>query len=269
VRTVVIAAFAAAAASNAQDAGEWRWHSTLRAGQTIELKGISGDIHAERAAGAEVEVVAVRRAGRRDRGEPGEVTFEVLPHGAGVTICAMYPTPKWAFDPRNDWRGPNECAPGDGGRMNSNSDVRVEWTVRVPAGVVLSARTVNGSIDVHSLASDVQALTVNGSVTISTSGWAEAATINGSIDATLGNAEWTGALDYRTLNGNITVRLPSRANVDLHAESLNGGRVVADVPLELTTHARRSRVTGRIGRGGRDLFLGVMNGSVTIRSGGG
>jgi hypothetical protein len=251
----------------AQDSTEWRWRSVLRAGQTIELKGVNGAIRAERATGTEVEVVAVRRPGRRNRGNVNDVTFEVVPHAGGLTVCAMYPTPKWAFDPRNEWRGPNECLPGDSGRMNSDNDVQVEWMVRVPAGVGLSARTINGAIEAHGLASDVEALTINGSVVISTTGWAEAATMNGSIDATLGNAEWQGALDYRTMNGDITVRLPARANVDLHAESLGGGRVTADVPLELTTHLRRLKATGRMGRGGRDLYLGVTHGSVSIRAG--
>ncbi|HVT39763.1 MAG TPA: hypothetical protein VHE78_12000 [Gemmatimonadaceae bacterium] len=257
-----------AAQLQAQDSSEWRWHSTLRAGQTIELKGVHGAIRAERAAGSEVEVVAVRRPGRRNRGNVNEVTLEVVPHTGGVTMCAMYPTPRWAFDPRNEWRGPNECMPGDSGRMNSDIDVQVEWMVRVPAGIGLSARTINGAIEAHALASDVEALTINGSVVISTTGWAEAATLNGNIDATLGNAEWHGALDYRTMNGDITVRLPAHANVDLHAESLSGGRVTADVPLELTTHLRRSRATGRMGRGGRDLYLGVTHGSVSILAGG-
>ena len=65
-----------------------------------------------------------------------------MPHAGGVTICAVYPS--------RDARKPNECPPGDGGRMNvQNNDVSVRFTVRVPAGVTFVGKTVNGEIEAH------------------------------------------------------------------------------------------------------------------------
>jgi hypothetical protein len=45
-----------------------------------------------------------------------------------------------------------------------DNDVSVEWTVRVPRGINLTARTVNGGLHPGSLDGEVKATTVNGSI---------------------------------------------------------------------------------------------------------
>src|SRR5215471_3444587 len=118
------------AAAAAQD---FRWHGSIPQGQSIEIMGVNGDVTAEPSGSNDVEVTAEKRA-RRDN--PDSVQIQVVPHGGGVTICAVYPS--------RDGARPNECRPGDGGRMNvQNNDVTVHFTVRVPAGVQLIGKTVN------------------------------------------------------------------------------------------------------------------------------
>src|SRR5215216_2504455 len=87
-------------------AQDFRWHGAIPRGQSIEIKGVNGDVRAEPAGGNEVEVVADKQA-RRD--DPASVQIQVVPHNGGVTICAVYPSRQGT---------PNECRPGDGGRMN-------------------------------------------------------------------------------------------------------------------------------------------------------
>ena len=41
-----------------QEAADFVWHGAVRTGQTVEIKGVNGDIIAERAAGGEIEVRA-------------------------------------------------------------------------------------------------------------------------------------------------------------------------------------------------------------------
>src|SRR4051812_7533518 len=97
----------------AASAEDFQWHGAIGRGQSIEIKGVNGDVRAEPARGNEVEVVAEKRA-RRD--DPASVQIQVVPHGGGVTICAVYPS--------RDASRPNECRPGEGGRMNTqNNDV--------------------------------------------------------------------------------------------------------------------------------------------------
>ena len=75
----------------------------------------------------------------------------------------------------------------------------------VPAGVRLSAHTVNGAIDASGLTADVDAETVNGSVTVQTSGTARAETVNGSVQATMGRVDWSSDLAIKTVNGSIHI----------------------------------------------------------------
>jgi hypothetical protein len=232
--------------------GEFHWKGKIPAGQTIEIKGVNGDVTAMAGTG-EVEVSAVKSAQRSD---PDEVKIAVVPHGAGVTICAVYP---------NSERKANSCEPADRGHMSSrDNDVRVDFTVRVPAGVRFVARTVNGSIEAADLASDVEANTVNGHIRVATSGYAEAETVNGSIVASLGRATWSEPLQFHTVNGGITVDLPANVSADVRASTVNG-QIVSDFPLTVTGRLGRRRLNGTIGGGGRRLELTTVNGSIRLR----
>jgi hypothetical protein len=241
---------------------EFHWSGRVAPGAAVEIKGINGDIRAELATGDEVQVVAVKRSRRSD---VNSVTVKVVEHAGGVTICAIYP---------NENSGnPNTCEPGPGGQGNSSAkinvrdnDVRVDFIVRVPSHIGFIGRTINGEIGATSLASNVVSRTVNGSIKISTSGYAEATTINGEISAKLGDANWPESLVFTTINGGINLDLPSNANTELKAETLNGS-ITSDFPLNMNNLTSRRRVSGRIGVGGRELILKTLNGSINLRLG--
>lgn len=253
---LVLAAGAAATAVRplplaAQDA--FRWSGIVEEGKMIEIKGVRGSIRAARADGRAVEVTAVKFARRSD---PDEVTIEVVEHEDGVTICAVYPSNE---------RRPNECRPGSRGRMSTgNNDVEVEFVVRVPAGVHFAGRTVNGKIEAAGLDSDVEARTVNGSIDVSTSGFARATTVNGAIRAALGSTDRTRDLEFETVNGSITVELPANANAGLVAKTVNGS-ITSDFPLTIRGRISRKRLEGTIGSGGGRIVLATVNGSIALR----
>ncbi|MFN2493880.1 MAG: hypothetical protein ABR501_13455, partial [Pyrinomonadaceae bacterium] len=104
------------------------------------------------------------------------------------------------------------------------------FTIRVPAGVEFPGRTVNGEITAKSLGSNVQSSTVNGSINISTTGYAQARTLNGEISATLGDSNWPDALEFKTLNGEINVNLPASLNTQVQADTFSGGISLAFPP---------------------------------------
>lgn len=245
--------------------GDFRWSGFVQAGNTLEIKGVNGEIRAEPAQGGQVEVVAQKRARRSD---PNSVTVQVVQDGGNVTICAVYPTPDPSSFRRNSSSGPNECRPGDAGRMNvRDNDVVVDFTVRVPAGVRFVGRTVNGAIDARSLQSDGDVQTVNGKITLSTSGIASARTVNGSIDVVLGTAVWTQPLEFATVNGGISVRFPTGIDANIRAETMNGS-FHSDFPVTIQTSRNQGRrITGVIGNGGRELDLRTVNGSIRLESG--
>ena len=238
----------------ASGAESCRWQGRVAAGQAIEVKGVNGRIEAEPGTGSEVEVRAVKRSRRSN---PDSVDVRVVEHGGGVTICAVYPTPAG--------ERPNECAPGSGGRMSTrDNDVQVDFVVRVPSGVNFVGRTVNGEIEARGLPGDAEAHTVNGGVTVEAAGHTLARTVNGSIDARMGRADWTGEAEFTTVNGAITLALPADAAADVEARTVNGG-IDTDFPLQVSGRVSRRRMSGTIGGGGRKLTMETVNGAIHLR----
>ena len=182
---------------------------------------------------------------------------EVVEHADGVTICAVYPAPS---------RSPeNECHPEGKGRSNTrNNDVKVAWTVRVPAGVRFTGRTVNGNVTARGLSAPAMAHSVNGSITLETTSWAAATTVNGSISARMGTTNWEGDVEFETVNGGITVDLPSSASLDVDASTVNGS-MNTDFPLTIRGKWGPRRMHGAVGQGGRVLVLSSVNGNVNLR----
>jgi len=240
----------------AQQAQDWDWRGAVDRGDAIEIKGVNGGIKASGASGGQVVVSAVKK-GKDD--DPASVRIEVVEHSGGVTICAVYP----------DVEGKkNECAPGDGGRLSTrDNDVSVSFTVQVPSGVRLVATTVNGDIEAGGLGADAAATTVNGDVKVSTTGLARATTVNGSIQASMGRADWDGTLNFNTVNGSITVNLPDGVSTDVSASTVNGS-MNTDFPLTVKGRFSNKSMHGTIGTGGRGLEMATVNGSIHLKSGG-
>lgn len=233
---------------------DFRWSGRVAAGRTIEVRGILGNIKAEASSSGEAEVLAVKSARRSD---PKEVEIRVVEHSDGVIICAVYPS--------GDPNRPNDCRPGPNSHSSThNNDVNVDFTVRVPQGVRFRGATINGNVETGALGSDVEAMTINGSIKISAAGIARASTINGSIAASLGNANWTSPLEFKTVNGGITLDLPSNLNAEVRAETLNGD-ISSDFPMNTLTRVGRKHLNGTIGEGGRELSLKTINGSIRLR----
>jgi hypothetical protein len=232
---------------------DFEWTGQLAPGQSIEVIGVNGSIHASAARGGNIAVTAVKTAGRSN---PAEVRIETVAHAGGVTVCAIYPSP--------DGREPNECRPGGRGRNNSkDSDTRVDFTVQVPAGIGLLARTVNGSIDAEGLQGDAEGTTVNGSVNVSTTGSARATTVNGSINATMDRAVWPNGGKFTTVNGAVTVRLPASVNADVRLSTVSGG-IQSDFPLQMANDPGPKHAEGVLGAGGQRLDVTTVNGGISL-----
>jgi DUF4097 and DUF4098 domain-containing protein YvlB len=237
--------------------GDFQWSGRLKPGQTIEIKGVNGGIKAEYSTGADVQVIARKTAWHSDL---NSVRVEAVPSADGITICSVYP---------GDGGRTNECKPGDGGRMNTkNNDVKVEFTVHVPKGVRLVAKTVNGGVEVTGLQSDVDSHTVNGKIRVVTTGAARAQTVNGSIEVAMGSVSWNESLAFTTVNGSIDLTMPAGVSADVHASTVNGG-LTTDFPLTVSGRWGPKSLNGKIGSGGHDLKLTTVNGGIRLHSGSG
>jgi hypothetical protein len=235
-------------------AQDFTWRGKVAAGKTVEIKGINGDVSARPTTGTEVQVTAAKRARHSDT---ASVKIEVIQDEDGVTICAVYPS-------GNSSR-PNSCTTGEHSHSDvRDNDVQVEFTVLVPAGVRFTGRTVNGGIQIDGLDAETRAYTVNGSITLSTKGIAEASTVNGGINATMGRADWKDETEFTTVNGSVNVTLPASLGAEVEASTVNGS-IDSDFPLLVHGKISPRKITGTIGSGGRELKLTTVNGSIRIR----
>jgi len=257
MRTFLIASALSLVALASATAQDFNWHARLAAGKRLEVKGVNGDVRAVLASGAEA-VVNARKHSRRS--DPDDVKIEVVESGDGITICAVYPTPPRA-------RQENTCEPGDHWRSSTeNNDVTVDFEVQVPAGVEFNGQTVNGEMSAEGLKGDVRASSVNGSVKVSTTGLAEASTVNGSVYAQMGRANWENDLEFSTVNGGITLILPGKLDTDVRATTVNGD-IESDYPLMISGKFGPRRLRGTIGAGGRSLNLSTVNGEIRLKKG--
>lgn len=252
IPAMVGAALLAAAPAGAQD---FHWTGRLAAGKRLEIKGVNGSIRAVATSGDEIDVTARKTAHRSD---PDEVKIEVVPSDEGVTICAVYPTPRRA-------RQENRCEPGEGMHSSTeNNDVVVDFLIKLPAGIDFDGATVNGEVEAENLGADAVVHTVNGSIDVSAVGHVEATTVNGSIRATMGRADWASEAEFTTVNGGITLTMPGNLSAEVSAETVNGD-LETDFPLTVTGKFGPRRMRGTIGSGGRYLKLSTVNGSIRLR----
>ncbi|HSR52323.1 MAG TPA: DUF4097 family beta strand repeat-containing protein [Acidobacteriota bacterium] len=262
ITAIFLTVFLAMGLSALAQSDTFRWNGSLAAGDTLGIHGVNGDVEAIAAAGDQVEVIAHKR-GRRSH--PDSVQIEVVEHANGITFCAIYPSRR---------NGQNICtADGLENSNVQNNDVEVRFEVRIPARIHFNGTTVNGGVTAENLDGNVRAHTVNGSIEISTTGWAEAHTVNGSIDASMGAADWEGELSFQTVNGSIELTFPPRLSANLRAESLNGN-IRSDFDMDITEGGRRrgwgkQRIRARLagGSSSRSLDLETVNGDIQIRQG--
>ena len=249
--------FAAAAAlllpwgATPAQAQDFEWQGSVDRGDAVTIRGVNGSIMARAATGSEVRIEA-RKEGDDD---PAGVRIEVIEDDRGILVCAVYPSRRG--------RNPNRCGRGDDYRMRVNNyDVQVHFTVEVPAGVDLEARTVNGAIAARGIAGDIEARTTNGDIRVEGSGEASARTTNGDIEAVL-SSQPTEDLSFRTVNGAIRVALPDGTDADVEIRTVNGA-IDTEFPLTIRGRWGPKSASGEIGGGGPDIDLRTVNGGIAL-----
>ena len=272
-RTAALAALAIAIASplSAQRQGDFRWSGRLSNGQEIEIRNLNGDVRAEPSSGSEVEVVGHRRGDDAD-----EVEIRVVRQGDGMVVCAVFPSTGGSWSGRrgnddDDRGGDDECSSRGRRTSRRNLDARVDFVVRVPAGVRFNGASVSGDVSARGLRSAVRATSVSGDVEVSTSGPAEASSVSGNVVATLGR---TGGedLSFRSVSGDVTLRLPSGIDAAFEARTVSGD-IESAFPVNTVGRDRGrgwvnvrvgEHVRGTLGRGGPAISVETVSGDVTV-----
>lgn len=257
---------------------DFRWSGRLARGQEIEINGIVGNVRAEATSGDQVEVVGVRRGARA-----GDVRVEAVQTADGITICTIYPQRAGRGNGRRmDVDGDGPCR-GNNGNIDAEN-ARIDFTVRVPAGVKLAANTVSGDIVAEGLRSPVDVGSVSGDVTVSTSGPARASTVSGDVVAAFGQTDGD-EMEFASVSGDVTLRLAGNVGAEVEAQTLSGD-IHSDFPLRMGHMAGNDdddddddrggvhvdvrigrSARGTIGRGGPELSVTTVSGNIRLERG--
>lgn len=231
------------------------WRESMQAGSRMFLHNVNGGIEVERASGDQAEVTVTKRW---RRGDPDMVRVEArrTDGGRNATICAF-----WNEDGSCD---EESYTSGRNRNRNRDNDVSVHYTVKLPDGVHLYARTVNGAVSIANVTGAVDARTTNGAVKASsTGGPVVAETVNGSIEVRMGSVG-TSDLHYETVNGAITIELPDDFAGHLSLRTVNGS-LQSDFPITMQGRFNPRRIDAQVGEGGPRLHAETVNGGVRLR----
>lgn len=230
----------------AQAQDEWARTYTLAKGARFELINVNGRILAEPADGDTVQVTAVRTG----KGMSDEAAKEAL---AKLEMREEV----------GDNRVRIEVRPP---RFSGGSGHEIKWTIKVPKGVAVDLRTVNGGVELTGLDGDVRARSTNGGIKghrlVATN--VDASVTNGGVEIELLNAAETGTIELESVNGGVSLSLPAESKADISARCVNGGISVDGLDLDVVGEKTRRKVEGKLNGGGARVSLETTNGGVRI-----
>jgi hypothetical protein len=219
-----------------------------------------------------VHLVAEKRSNGR---EMDDIHFEVVQVGGNVTICAI-----WNDNSRCEDGGVEQIRRNDRNEQNHSN---VKFTVRVPRGVRVGAHSVNGAVAVRDVGAEVRATTVNGGVTVRNAngpvrantvnggvdvntavGPVTAETVNGNVDARMVSLQGDDDMNFKTVNGSVSIYVPARFDANFRFDTVHGG-IDSDFPMTLSGKWGPRHAAGTIGNGGRDIRASSVNGSIELR----
>jgi len=237
-----------------QSADTWTRTYTVAPGARLELINVNGRIDAEPATGAAIEVSAKRTA----KASTDEAAKEVL---ASIEMREEV----------GDNRVRVEVRPP---RLSGLSGHEFKWTIRVPKGVHVDLRTINGGVHVTGLTGEVRAKTTNGGVTgkgIAAS-IIDASAVNGGVDfevnqPLIGNEQ----IELQTVNGGASLALTADSKASITGRAVNGGVRVGDgLDIKRTGEEdSRRRLDGTLNGGGAKVNVHTVNGGVRFEKTGG
>ena len=221
----------------------------------FELINVNGKITAEPAEGSEVIVEGRRTAkGRSDEAAKEMLAkLEIREEVGEATV-------------RVESRPP---------RMSGFGGHEIEWTIKVPKGVIVDLRTTNGGVRLNNLSNEIHAKTTNGGVRGEniTPSLIEASAVNGGVEFSLASPlDATDFVDLETVNGGVTLEMPSESKATIAARCVNGGVKVEDLDItreeQATEFDKKRRLNGTINGGGAPVKMNTTNGGIHIsRSG--
>lgn len=224
---------------------EFHQSYALGANGRVELSNVNGFVHITTWDTNEVKVDAVKHAADADRLK--DCKIEVESHPDSIRITSRYP------DRDGSWFG------------HHSNPATVDYTIKVPRTARLDGiKAVNGEVVIEGGAMGVKASSVNGRVAArGVGGDVDLSTVNSVVEATV--LSMGKNISLHSVNGRVTVTLPSDANADITVSTVNGG-INNDFGLSVDRGRYVGRsLKGRLGAGGTQVSLKTVNGSISIQ----
>ena len=227
------------------------FHQTypLSATGRVSLANINGGVKIKVWDRAAVQVDAIKKAYRRERLE--EAKIEVTATEENIRIKTDYPDENQTF--RSDQR-------------RYDNPATVEYSLTVPRKAILeSIELINGPVDIDGVEGNVKASSINGAVTANgLMGEARLSTINGPLQAVFTQLDESKAISLGSVNGSVTIVIPSDANASVRASTVHG-MISNDFGIQVK-HGEYvgHNLDGQIGSGGPKVKLTNVNGGIRI-----
>ena len=135
--------------------------------------------------------------------------------------------------------------------------------VRLPDRVDLVVQSTKGNVNVTDVSGNIDVRAGVGNVKIMVPGVAEASTMEGNVDATIGATQWNGTLKFSTQNGDVTIYVPEIAKfrVRLHTDN---GTIFTDFPLRGTSNGSNETIDSVV-NGGSGWGVDIESHHGTVR----
>jgi DUF4097 and DUF4098 domain-containing protein YvlB len=208
---------------------------------TVGLENINGNLTIEVWDRAEVRVQAELQASSAKLLE--QLKVEVDASKSAVRIDTKYPKTR-----------------GFSGKLE------VEYTLTVPRDAAIDqVELVNGSMFVNGVQGGVCAESVNGKlIARDVAGSMKLSTVNGAIESELSRFDNVSRVEISSVNGKISLMLPSSADAFIDAQTVNG-RISNEFGLDV--HKGKyvgSDMRGELGSGRATIELETVNGGIEL-----
>lgn len=260
----LVASAGLAAAAGAQDRdsrardgrADFRWEKALPQGSIAKIYNVNGDISVTPSTSGRVEVVGIKRGDSRDA---DQLRAEVVETRDGVVVCVL-----WDADDRCDDSGYHSR---DRDHRDWRGNASMNFEVRIPADVQVSASSVSGDVSVVGARGEVNVNSVSGDLRLeqlrATS--IRANSVSGDVDVSADELSGRGELSFRSVSGDVTLVLPRDIDADVSISTVSG-ELDSDFQMQLEGQMGRRRIQARIGRGGRQLDIITVSGDVRLKS---
>ena len=152
----------------------------------------------------------------------------------------------------------------EGPAQNGRNGWSVSYEVFTPRDTDLKLQSRNGGIAIANVRGDLDFETQNGGISLDgLAGNVRGRATNGGVDVRLTGARWEGeALDVRTTNGGVRMRVPENYSARLETGTVNGG-VNIDFPVLVQGKIGRD-ISTTLGSGGALVRAETTNGGVRV-----